>query len=347
MTVRTMTAPRAAPRLLPRSTAAVPSRLRSTIAALLLVPAACGDDGGGAGTGGTQTETGASGSGTDTGTASSSGTATAASGTGGNEEGAGGLLTFTYYEPDALDPNPALGLAGGLRTGGVTRVEDFFAVYALQLTFPSPPADPDTVEENEIPVPFDWGAPADWVAAGNAMKLEAGDVSALACLLRVDDDYPVYAAEKSDLLDPACTPDPAAFTPQTAYDLLVYGGDVFDDVRIEGGIVTPEHIEVSAPDLTVFDVPLDKTQDLSVTWTAGAGDRVVIRVWDQYGRMVTAHATDDGSFTIPAQNLATLADGPGYLTVAREMAATVTLPIGPLDVVTRTEIWGYVDLFEG
>ncbi len=298
------------------------------VAALLLVPAGCGGTGGG-----TQTDTG------------TAGTATAASGTGGNQN-AGGLLTFTYYEPDALDPNPALGLAGGLRTGGVNGLVDFFAVYALQLTFPSPPADPDTVEENEIPVPFDWGAPADWVAAGNAMKLEAGDLSALACLLRVDDDYPVYAAEKSDLLDPACAPDPAAFAPQTTYDLLVYGGDAFDDVRFDGVVVTPEHIEVAAPDLSVFDLPLDKTQDLSVTWTAGAGDRVVIRVWDQYGRMVTAHATDDGSFAIPAQNLAALADGPGYLTVAREMAATVTLPIGPLDVVTRTEIWGYVDLFE-
>ncbi|RMH00114.1 MAG: hypothetical protein D6705_01435 [Deltaproteobacteria bacterium] len=316
----------------------------------MLVPfAGCGDDGGGDATDGGTTASSTAGtdtSATDAGTAGTATTAATGTTTGGGE--VGGLLTVTYYLPDAVETEPALGMAGGLRMGGITGIRDFYAVVAFQLTFPTAPSDPDTIEDNEIPVPFSWGQPTDWVAAGNGIKLESGDTSALACLLYVDDDFPVYVAESSDLLDPACAPDPAAFLPETAYDLVVYGGDAFEDARIEGLVSTPPTIEVTGPDLSTYDLPVDTSTDLEITWTPGDGaDRIVIRVWDQFGRMLTAHAADDGSFTLPADRLGGLTEGPGYLTVARERETTVPLPVGSLDVVTRTEVWGYVDLFAG
>ncbi len=324
------------PRLAPCRLAAIAS---------LVVPLGCsGDDGqaSGTGTGGpTGTDTGTAVGSSDTGTASGGNT------TGGSDE-VGGLLTFTYYLPDASDPEPALGFAAGLRAGGIVGIADFYAVYALQRTFPAPPEDPDTVVDDAIPVPFDWGSPDDWVAAGNGIKLSAGDTEALACLLQVDGEYPVYAAEASDLLDPSCAPDPSAFLPETTYALVVYGGGAFEDVRLDGIVSTPPLIEVTEPDLSTYNRPLDLSQDLAVAWTAGDGtDRIVIRVFDQFGRTITAHAADDGAFTIPAADLASLSVGPGFVTVARERTARAPLPVGTLDVVTRTELWGYVDLFEG
>ena len=96
-----------------------------------------------------------------------------------------GLLTFTYYAPDALNVDPVIGLAGAYRdnTLDFSAIDDFFGVQSLDLHFPVPPVDDDTLEHNDIPPSFDWGSPLDWQLAGNGMKLRQTGIDALACLL--------------------------------------------------------------------------------------------------------------------------------------------------------------------
>ncbi len=322
-----------------------PPHLGGFTAALFAAPlavAACGDDGGG-GSGGTDgsggTTSGATG-GSDTGTAGGT-----ASGTTGGAGGLGGLVTFTYYTADAETPDPALGFAGGYREGGMGSLWDFYAVQAFQRTFPAPPSDEDTVVDEEIPVPFDWGKTSDWVTAGGGIKLASGEALALACLLPAE-DYPVYVAEDSVNLAAACKPDPAAFVPAAPYDLTLYGGDAFEDVLLSGVVRTPPALTVTAPDLSVYNLQVSASEDLEVTWT-GEGEAeswVTLRLWDQFGYVLTAHPADDGAFTVPATELQKLTAGPAWITVARERAHDLSFAAGQVTVVTRYETWGYLDL---
>lgn len=251
-----------------------------------------------------------------------------------------GLLTFTLYPADASGSPAQLGMAGAWRTEAFT-TDDFFAVRALGSYFPPPPADSDTLEHTG-PAVYDWGKDETWLGLGNGMRLGG----AVACLQVYKDEFPLYLGEMADNLDPACAPDPAHWQPAAALDLTVYGNDEFPDQTV-AGVRTPTAVSVTAPDVAAFNFPVDTTQDLKVEWTAdgGDGDRVVIRMWDQFGEMFTVHAADDGSYTVPASALAELSLGAATLTVTREHITEVGLDAGAMRVVARHEVWAYPDLF--
>lgn len=275
-----------------------------------------------------------------------------------------GLLTFTLYPADPLTNEPIVGMAGAWRDAEseLTDVDDFFAVFGLGRVFPQPPADLDALEHNGIPAAFDWGAPFDWLLAGTAMKLRLPDTEPQACLLyrggspEVElppqsgtfyPNYPVYASTFSENQPEGCAPDPATWMAETEYDIVLYGGEMFDTNSLVAQVHTPAVLEVTSPDVTQFALDIDVTQDLEVAWTGeGAEDsRVVIRLWDAFDRMLTIHATDDGSYTIPADDVAMLSTGAATLSVARERVEEVPFTDGVVRVVTRYDQWGYLELF--
>jgi len=258
-----------------------------------------------------------------------------------------GLLNFTYYSADAASDEPLLGVAGAYRMEDFL-IDDIYALVGLQLHQQAPADAVDTVEEF-APLPFVWGKSDSWIAAGNGIRFSNAEVgSGLACLTMADDTYPLYLGAESDAFDPDCAPDPATWSPETTYDLALYGGELFDDLFVAAAVKTPAAFEVSAPDLSVYNLEVDTKVPLEVAWTAGADPdaRIVIRLWDQYGQGLVANAADDGSFSIPAANLAALSGGPGFLTVARERSRTINFSAGSVDALTRYETWGYVDLLE-
>ena len=266
--------------------------------------------------------------------------------TGGGEVGPNfGLLTFTFYPADASDSPAQLGMAGAWRTEPFT-TDDFYAVRSLALYFPPPPAKVDTLEVHDLSV-YDWGKADAWVTLGNGLRLTSAGADALACLQVVEDTYPVYLSDDAPFFDPACAPDPAQWQPATAYDLTAYGGETFADQTRKAALTTPGELTVTAPAIDVFDFPLEKAKDLAVTWTADdeTDDRIVIRVWDQFGRQLVVHAGDDGSYTIAGSELSKLAAGPATITVARERSNDLGLAAGTLHLVARTEVWAYPDLF--
>lgn len=252
-----------------------------------------------------------------------------------------GVLSFTFYPDDASGSPAQLGMAGAWRTAEFT-TDDFFAVRALGTFFPLAP-DGDDALEHTGPGVYDWGFPDTWVTLGNGMRL--GD--SVACLQVYKDKFPVYLSEAADNVDPACAPDPARWQPATAHDLTVYGGDDFPDRTFAAAVRTPAALTVSAPDVAAFNFPVDHTQDLTVTWDANGedGDRVVVRMWDQFGEMFTVSAADDGSYTIAAAELAELSIGAATMTITREHTTEIGVDAGTLRVVARHEIWAYPDLF--
>lgn len=258
-----------------------------------------------------------------------------------------GLLNFTYFSADAASDEPLLGVAGAYRMEEFA-ITDIYALIGLQLHHQAAPEAVDTVAEF-APSPFAWGTPSSWIAAGNGVRFSSSEAgSGLACLTMADDAYPLYLGAESDALDPDCAPDPTIWSPETTYDLALYGGDLFDDLVVEAAVKTPAALVISAPDLSVYNLEVDTKVALDLAWAAGddSGARIVIRLWDQYGQGVVASAADDGSFSIPAANLAALSGGPGFLTVARERSRTINFSAGSVDAFTRYETWGYVDLLE-
>lgn len=313
---------------------------RCTLALLLF--AACSDNGDGDGSGGDTDST--ADAGTDAPT--SSDPSASSDDSGGGEVGPNfGLLTFTFYPADA-SPSPAqLGMAGAWRTEPFT-TDDFYAVRSLALYFPAPPAEADTLEVHELSA-YDWGKADAWVTLGNGLRLTSADADALACLQVLEDSYPVYLSDDAAFFDKACAPDPAQWQPATAYDLTAYGGEAFADQTREAAITTPGELVVTAPAVDVFDFPLEQAKGLEIKWGADddPDDRIIIRMWDQFGRQLVVHASDDGSYTIAAAELTKLAAGPATLTVARERSRELGLAAGNLRVVARTELWAYPDLF--
>lgn len=255
-----------------------------------------------------------------------------------------GLLNFTYYPATASGLPEALGMAGAWRTEPFT-TEDFFAAQAWSLSLPPAPATPDTVENHAIPAPYDWGLPDTWVTAGNALKLRHGQES-IACLLSVQDTYPVYLSDDAAFFDPACAPDPARWVAAADYDLIAFGGELADDVILPARITTPPTLALTSPDVSASLFPLDRAAGLALAWEPGDDPdaRVVVRLIDTFGQTLSAHALDDGAFTIPAEELADLAPGPATLTVARERLSDVGTPVGVLRVILRYEIWADPDL---
>lgn len=318
------------------------------VGAGLLLLFACGDSGGdGDATGEPDTDTTAASGATDpdptTGPDADTGSATTPDPTVDPTGEVGpnfGLLTFTRSPADASGTPEQLGMAGAWRTTAFT-TDDFYAVRAYGSFFPLAPTD-DDAPLHTGPGVYDWGDDSEWLGLGNGMRL--GD--AVACLQMFKDAYPLYLSDDAANLDPACAPDPALWQPATDYDLSVYGNDDYPG-SLASGARTPAALTVSAPDITAFNFPVDTTQDLAITWTANGedGDRIVIRLWDQFGEMITVRAADDGSYTIPGTDLAELSTGDATLTISRERVSEFDLAAGTLRVVARHEVWAYPNLF--
>lgn len=255
-----------------------------------------------------------------------------------------GLLSFAYYPATASGLPEELGMAGAWRTEPFT-TDDFFAVQAWSMHLPPPPAEPDTLANDAIPAPYDWGKKDTWVTSGNAIKLRKAEAESAACLTMVDDAFPVYVSDDAAGFDPACAPDPTRWSPG-AYDLIVFGGDAWDDVVVPSAVVAPAALTVTGPNIADSLFPLDRADDLDIAWQADGApeDRVVIRVIDTFGQTLTAHAKDDGAFTIPAAELGKLTSGPATLTIARERIHDIGLPAGTLRVAVRYEVWADPDL---
>jgi len=263
-----------------------------------------------------------------------------------------GILTFTRYLADPVIDTDEVAMAGAWRhvDVGWDGVEDFVAVFPYQSGFPLPPAGDDELEHNDVPAPFDWGDVEDWRPAGNAMKLRSGDVEALACLLEVGmvgDIFPVYAATTAMVQPEGCAPELDDWVPDTDYDIVLYGGDAFADNVLLDQVHTPATFTATAPDLDELLLAVPRSQALTVQWDGAAdeGSRFVIRVWDDFGRMFTIRAVDDGEYSIPAADLGVLAEGPITISLARERVADVPFTDGIVKAVTRVERRGYLDLY--
>jgi hypothetical protein len=256
-----------------------------------------------------------------------------------------GLLNFTFYPATASGLPAELGMAGAWRTGPFT-TEDFFAVQAWGMHLPPPPAAADTLENSGIPAPYDWGKADTWVTGGNALKLRRGGAESLACLVLVAATFPVYRSDDAEFFDPACAPDPARWIAGGTYDLIAFAGEGAGDIILHDAVTAPVALVVTAPDVSTSLVPLAREGGLALAWEPGdeATDRVVIRLIDTFGQVLTAHAVDDGAFTIAAGELGELAPGPATLTIARERQFDLGLPEGALRVVVRHEVWADPDL---
>ncbi len=262
-----------------------------------------------------------------------------------------GILTFSFYPADALTGADHIGLAGAWHQdeARVEEIDDFYAVFALQARFPLPPEDDDALEQNDIPAGYAWGGRDEWFQAGNAFKLATGEHGMLACLLHVgtsNDLFPVYAATASSTVQ-GCAPDPAAWVPGADYDLVMYGGDLFPTHALVGPVEAPLDFTIDEPDFEAYNAEIAQGDALDVEWDGESGssrDRMVIRVWDDLGRMFTIRAQDDGAYEIPSSALAVLQAGPITVTVARERIERIPFPQGGVKVVTRYERRGYFDL---
>jgi len=260
------------------------------------------------------------------------------------------VLTVTFTPAHALSGADQVGMAGGYRIAeiGWDGQEDLYSPVAYQLALPPPPEQPDTLLPAEsIPV-YDWGDDEDWLVAGYGMKLRAsdGDGVLAACLL-VTGDYPLYRTSDAMGVDEQCAPDPADWSAAADYDVVLYGGELFADNVLPRRITTPPALTVTAPDLEAFGVGVPADEDLAITWAPGDDPeaRIIIRVIDDNGNVITVHASDDGDYTIPAAELGELVAGPIDLSIARERTDRVQFTDGGLTVLARTERWGFFDLF--
>ena len=264
-----------------------------------------------------------------------------------------GVLTVAFTPAHALVDHDVVGLAGAYRSAevGWEGAEDLYSPIAYQLAFPTPPDELDTLVPAEPMPVFDWGDEDDWLVAGNGMKLRQGEggPELLACLLVAGNQgqYPVYRSSAAMGVAEECSPAATAWSSATTYDVVLYGGDLFEDNVLLERVTTPPELVVTAPDLADFDAPLPADQDLTIAWETGDDPyaRIVIRVIDADTNVITVSAADDGEFTIPAAELGALTLGALELLVARERTDRVQFTDGGLTVLTRFERWGFFDLF--
>ncbi len=259
------------------------------------------------------------------------------------------LITLTFTQDHPLIDGDAVGLAGGYRdeeTGWVG-AEDLYSAVAYGRAFPSPPDTPDTLVPAELLAPYDYGSPSTWMTAGQGMKIreEPGSLEMSACLLHAG-SFPLYRSSSAMGVDPTCASDPAAWLPRATFDVVLYGGELFEDNVLINRVVTPQVLTVSAPDLDDFNAPVSASEDLTITWEPDddPDGRIIIRIVDSLTNVITVHAADDGSFVIPAAELAALIPGAIDMSITRERLERTQFTDGGLTVLARYERWGFFDL---
>mgnify|MGYP007037737841 CR=1 FL=1 len=264
-----------------------------------------------------------------------------------------GLATFVYSAETSNGLPARVGLAGGYRLEdpGFAGIDDLYSPISYQLAFPPLPAVDTVLFEGPVPV-FDWGDEDQWLQAGNGMKLRQGEggPEVLACLaqyfptMEVPSGYPMYVTNATQAAECSAVAD--AFVPAAAYDVILYGGELFVDNVLPERVTTPPALEVTAPDFATYDAPLSSGSDLAFAWNASddATTRIQIRLIDADGNLLSAHAADDGSFTIPASELGALSPGPLDILIARERDDDVQFTNGGLTVTSRWERWGFFQL---
>lgn len=266
-----------------------------------------------------------------------------------------GLLQVTFSPAHPLRSADALGMSGGYRTAEASwAAEDFYSPIFYLLPFPNAPAAVDSVAYDMALTAFDFGGEADWVAAGNGMILRRSDEmgSVVACRQDyvVDTEgsagtFPIYATGSSG--DPQCIAEPSVWAAETEFDVLLFGGQAFGTNELLGRVTTPPDLEVTSPDLATLDQVIPASSDLAFAWNAsGVDTRIVIRIVDQAGAVLSAHAMDDGAFTISAADLSMLQPGAIDVIVARERSDRMLFTDGGLTVVSRYERWGFFELGE-
>jgi len=262
-----------------------------------------------------------------------------------------GLLQFTFSPGHALRADDEVGLVGGYRTSEVSwDIEDLYSPVVYGLPFPAAPTVVDSTAVDAM-LEFDYGSTDDWVTAGNGMRVRhpenGGTITA--CRREISTveagPFPIYATGAG--IEAQCNPDATLWEPGIEYDLVLFGGDAFGDNELLTRVATPPVLEVTSPDLAALDAVISAGSDLSFAWNASTVEsRITIRIIDDVGGVVSAHAADDGEFSIPAGDLAMLAPGPIDIVIARERVDRMLFTDGGISVVSRFERWGFFQLGE-
>ena len=191
------------------------------------------------------------------------------------------------------------------------------------MTVPPAPTELDTATFGGVPSPLNWGFPNMWVTAGDGINMVPSDdsASASACLLEigVGEQFPVYMASDAPMFSETCQPNAENFAFEAEYTVGVFGGDAFATNGFTG-IRTPAELSVTAPDLSVYGLEVDRADGLEVAWDDNSDSEapVIIRLWDINGAVLAASAVDDGSFNFSGDDLADLSAGFATITVTRE-----------------------------
>ncbi|MBL4685021.1 MAG: hypothetical protein JKY37_10555 [Nannocystaceae bacterium] len=263
-----------------------------------------------------------------------------------------GMLQFTFSPAHALRADDVVGIVGGFRSAESSwSVEDFYSPVVYFLPFPNVPAAADTTSFDMMLPEFDYGDAADWVTAGNGMVLRRTDLmgSVTACLqdFEVNGDnggtFPIYTTGKAGTK--LCYADPSAWESGIPYDVLLFGGAAFGDNELIERVTTPPMLEIESPNLAVVGELVTAGDGLTFTWGASEVEsRIVFRIVDQSGAVLSAHAADDGDFSFSAADLTMLQPGPIDILVARERVDRMLFTDGGLTVVSRYERWGFFEL---
>ena len=271
-------------------------------------------------------------------------------------------LGFTYVAASSLVAEDQVGIAAAYRTAdeGWDGLEDFYSPVVYQYAFPAVPEEDTTSQDGPVPA-FEWGSETDWILAGPALRLHRGlgGPTITACLVNLfptEDNptgYPLYQTLTS--MEPQCIPDAEAWEPRALYDLELLGGDRFESNYLFERIETPRAIndlslrqDGNNIDIDTLGAQVDSTLDLRFEWNgpgSGADTRIVIRLVDGDNNLVTAHAADDGDYTIAASDLEALNPGTLDVLVSRERTDRLIFTDGGIRAVSRYERWGFLEIF--
>ena len=127
--------------------------------------------------------------------------------------------------------------------------------------------------------------------------------------------------------------------------LVLFGGELYADHQLLARVTTPPALELSSPNFMATGVVINAADGLALSWNASEADtRIIIHVIDSVGAVLSAHAADDGAYTISGGDLSMLFPGTIDVIVAREREDRMLFSEGGITVKTRHEQWGFFEL---